>query len=242
MKSPDIASASEVMLQRGYRSAATAYNVAIDRAKTDVIVLVHQDVYLPKGWIGVVQKALESLSEQDPKWAVAGVWGGRRAGKFVGHLYCAGLQRVLGAASMPATEVDSLDEVLLILRRSSGVRFDEQLAGFHMYGTDLCQEAKSRGLKSYAIAAFCIHNTNGYRMLPLDFWRAYLRLRRKWNSRLPIATSCTEITFGCWPLIWWNLDRMANLLLRRHHLGQRVPDPAALYDDLVRFGKVVALT
>jgi len=239
--SPDIPSATELILQKGYSSAAAAYNAAIDRAKTDLIVLVHQDVYLPGGWFSEVQKALQVLEAKDPQWAVVGVWGGKRAGEFTGHLYCTGLERVLGQPNSVPVEVTSLDEVLLILRKSSGVRFDERLRGFHMYGTDICLEAKARGLKSYAISAFCVHNTNGYRMLPWDFWKSYFFLRRKWKRELPIATSCTSITLGCWPMISWNVDRIANLLLRRHHPGKRVPNPKPLYEDLVRCGKVRAV-
>jgi hypothetical protein len=239
LSSPDLSSVSEVLLQRGYTSAASAYNAAIVAAKTDVLVLAHQDVFLPKGWAGQLERSLAGLAKADPQWAVAGVWGGREFGQFQGHLYCAGLQRVLGQSTAQTAEVTSLDEVLLILRKSSGVRFDERLSGFHMYGTDICLEAKARGLKSYAISAFCIHNTNGYRMLPLDFWKSYLFLRRKWRTELPVATSCTKITTGCWPMIWWNIDRAANVLLRRHHPGRRVSNPAALYEDLVRSGKVV---
>jgi len=240
LSSPDLVEATEVNLQRGYSSAATAYNAAIDAAKTDVVVLAHQDVFLPAGWGEQLQRALASLAVTDPNWAVAGVWGGKQSGKFTGHLYCAGLERVLGQPATPPVEVSSLDELLLIVRKSSGVRFDERLEGFHLYGTDICLEARARGMKSYAISAFCIHNTNGYRMLPLEFWKSYLFLRRKWRSQLPIAASCTTITTWCWPMVWWNIDRVANLLLRRHHPGRRVPNPKALYEDIVRSGKVVA--
>ena len=242
LSSPDIQTASEVILKTGFHSAAAAYNAGIEKARSDVLVLVHQDVYLPKGWIDRVWSALELLEARDPQWAVAGVWGGKQAGEFTGHLYCSGLMRILGQPLEAPAEVTSLDEVLLILRKSSGVRFDNQLKGFHMYGTDICLEAKARGLKSYAISAFCIHNTNGYRMLPWDFWKSYFFLRRKWKAELPIATSCTEITLGCWPMLWWNADRLANLLLRRHYSGKRVPDPKPLYEDLVRSGKVAPAT
>lgn len=240
LSSPDVSAASEVILQSGYQSAATAFNAAIEKAKSDVLVFVHQDVFLPKGWLDQLQCALKELEAKDPKWAVAGVWGGKQAGEFTGHLYCAGLAKVLGQPNKGPVEVNSLDEVLLILRKSSGVRFDERLEGYHMYGTDICLEAKTRGLKSYAISAFCVHNTNGYRMLPWAFWRSYFFMRRKWKHQLPITTSCTKITFGCWPMLAWNADRFVNLLLRRHYPGRRVPDPKLLYDELVRSGSVAS--
>src|SRR4051794_37329697 len=179
LSSPEISSASEVILQTGFTSAAGAYNAGIEKAKTDLLVFVHQDVYLPEGWVASVEKALEVLSKKDPQWGVLGVWGVKRSGEGVGYLYCAGLMRKLGQAFDDAPEVRSLDEVVLIIRKSSGLRFDESLPGFHMYGTDICLEAKRQGMKCHAISAFCVHNTNGYKMLPVQFWQSYFLMRRK---------------------------------------------------------------
>lgn len=238
LNSPEFELASEVILQRGHKSAASAYNQAIDNAKTDILVFAHQDVFLPQGWADSLEQALVALSKQDPAWAVAGIWGIKPDGKRSGHLYCGANSRILGNAFSCGIEVLSLDEVLLIVRRSSGVRFDEHLEGFHMYGTDVCLTAKARGLKSYAVSLFCVHNTNGYNLLPLDFWKAYFFMRRKWKSELPITTSCTKITAWCWPMIWWNADRMANLLLKRHKPGRRVDDPRSIYEELRRSGRL----
>src|SRR5262249_43861181 len=74
LSSPDVSTASEVILQTGYYSAATAYNAGIEKAKSDVLVLVHQDVFLPPGWLDQLQRALKEVEAKDPKWAVAGVW------------------------------------------------------------------------------------------------------------------------------------------------------------------------
>jgi hypothetical protein len=127
--------------------------------------------------------------------------------------------------------VRSLDEAVLIVRKSSGVRFDESLPGFHMYGTDICQEANRRGMKAYAISSFCIHNTNGYNMLPWDFWKCYLIMRRKWRRQLPITTPCAKITFWCRPMIVWNVKQALNILLKRHKPGRRLPDPKRFYQE-----------
>ena len=144
----------------------------------------------------------------------------------------------LGAPFDGVEEVMSLDELILILRKSSGLRFDEQLDGFHMYGTDICLEARRRGMKCYAISAFCVHNTNGYKLLPFQFWRNYLFMRKKWKSLLPISTSCAKITFWCWPMIWWNIDRVANLMLGRHKVGKRVQNSNQLYQQVACPGRI----
>lgn len=233
LSSPDVSTASEVILQMGYSSIALAYNAAIDSATTDLLVFAHQDVYLPRGWSSQLSRCLAWLSVHDPQWAVAGVWGRDAIGGRNGHVYCAGLRRELGKDFSSPIEIRTLDELLLIVRKSSGVRFDEALSGFHMYGADICLEAQRRGMKCYAISAFCIHNTNGYDFLPFQFWKNYLFMRKKWKGELPITTSCTEITSWCWPMIHWNMTRLVTILRRRHYKYRRLSDPQSLYRRLV---------
>lgn len=224
--------ASEIILQKGYSSAALAYNAALQKAATDVVVFVHQDVFLPNGWEAKLQRALDWLSEKDPQWGVAGIWGVQASGNRSGHLYCVGLGQVLGDEYNGAIEVQTLDEVLLIVRKSSQLQFDEKLPGFHLYATDICLEAQRRGMRCYAISAFCVHNTNGYSLLPREFWKNYLTLRRKWRTRLPVTTPCTEITAFCWPAIRMNLVQWKNIALRKDKPGRRVADPSELYRAL----------
>ncbi len=233
LKSPDLDAAVEVILQSGFASAAAAFNSAMQRAKADIIVFVHQDVYLPEGWVDRVRKAIEVIGAFDPNWGVLGIWGVGNDGAFAGHLHWTGVEGTAGKRFDGGIEVETLDEVLLIVRRSSGLLFDELLPGYHMYGADICSEAGRRGIKCYAISAFCIHNTDNYKMLPLQFWRAYLFMRSKWKSQLPIRTTCTEITRWCWPMFRWNIVRAINLALRREKPKKRVPDPSLLYDDFV---------
>ena len=124
LASPSISSANEVILQRGYASAASAYNAAIRKASSDLLVFVHQDVYLPEGWIETVKQTIDVLSVQDPNWGVLGVWGAVDSRQRVGYLYWTGdygWERPFGGVK----EVVSLDEVVLIFRKSSGLMFDE---------------------------------------------------------------------------------------------------------------------
>jgi hypothetical protein len=90
--------------------------------------------------------------------------------------------------------IQTLDEVVLIFRRSSGLRFDDHLPHFHLYGADLCLRAAKTGLKTYAIPAFCIHNTNQYLVLPKEFYECCRHIKRRWKDQLPIQTTCVRIT------------------------------------------------
>ena len=243
LASPGIRSAADVVLQRGHAGAALAYNAGMTKAKTDLIVFAHQDMYLPERWPLDLENALRALERSDPHWGVLGAWGPRASGERVGFVYDGGWRRVLGHPYEGGVEVDSLDEVLLVTRKSAGLRFDPAVPGFHMYGADICLESRKRqGRKCYAISAFCIHNTNQYGMLPWAFWKSYLAMRRKWRDHLPIRTSCTEITRGCWPMVQWNAIRAINLATGRDKPPvSRLADPADLYEELVRSGSLETL-
>jgi glycosyltransferase involved in cell wall biosynthesis len=241
LSSPDARSAA-IILQKGYASAARAYNDGLEKAGTDLVVLAHQDVYFPPGWLDSLKNTLELLAIRDPEWGVLGVWGGIDDDGSPGYMYWTGVNGAAGKPFPGVREVRSLDEVVLILRKSSGLRFDERLSGYHFYGTDICLEANRRGRKCYIFSGFCVHNTNVYDMLPLDFWRGYLFMRKKWAADLPIHAPCIEITRSCWPMVRWNAVRATNILLRRHKSEKRISNPAVLYEDFVRRGYLVPTT
>ena len=137
---------------------------------------------------------------------------------------------MLGHAFETPREVCSLDEVVLIVRRSSGLRFDEGLPGFHLYGTDICLEARRRGMPCYALSAFCVHNSNGLHRLPAAYSHAVRYLRDKWRPLLPIHTPCMVITRWGVPLMRHYVE---SLFARNRKSGARCPDPAALYRRLL---------
>jgi hypothetical protein len=91
------------------------------------------------------------------------------------------------APELPA-RVATLDELLLVVRRDTPLRFDPAL-GFHLYGADLCLQARERGLAVVALDSLCHHNSPSA-ALPDSFFRSARVFARKWAHRLPIATSC----------------------------------------------------
>src|SRR5579871_3588952 len=161
-------SRDQVIIQENFRSAAAAYNDAIDRSSNDLIVFVHQDIWLPNTWRHRLEQALADLSVEDAHWGVLGCWGASPSLGYRGYIYSNGIG-VLGMPFEHPVIVQTLDEIVLIIRKSSGLRFNEQLPGFHLHGTDICLAAKQKGLRSYAIPAFCVHNTSQYFILPKEF-------------------------------------------------------------------------
>lgn len=228
LKSPDADSLGDVILRRGHPSAASAYNAGMDEARGELLMFAHQDMYFPAGWFDRVQSTIRTLSAQDPGWGVLGVWGRRDDGECDGHLCWTG-KGIAGRSFEGVVEVQTLDEVVIIFRKSSGLRFDEGLGGFHMYGSDIALQARTLGMKSYVLSALCIHNTNEYGMLPWDFWKAYFFMRKKWRSHLPVLTTCTDIRYSCWPMLRWNVVRWMNLKTGRDKQpARRADDPTTL--------------
>jgi hypothetical protein len=179
----------EIIVQRDYPSASLAYNHALAGARHDLIVFMHQDVYLPDAWVDNLHHLIDSLAESERRWGVLGCYGVTLDGVSAGHIFSNGLNRELGRPQSPV-QVQSLDESVLILRKSNGLRFDSKLPHFHLYGTDICLEAKRRGFENYAISNYCVHNSLPVQKLPPEFWRCAEYLRVKWQNELPVKTCC----------------------------------------------------
>lgn len=233
LASSAVESAAQVLVERNTASAAAAYNAGIAKARTDVVVFAHQDVYLPPTWAAALSRNIAVLQHTDRNWAVLGPFGIRsgRPPRPDGHCYSTGLGRVLGQSFVDPVPAHTLDELVLVVRQSSGLRFDAGIPGFHLYGSDICLQAAALGLGSYIVPAFCIHNSNGIRRLPRDFWRAYFYLRNKWRSQLPITSCCTTITKDCLPILHHMAIEWRNRMAHRP-VGARCEDVLSLYRQL----------
>jgi len=183
----------QILIQEGYSSASKAYNDAIEKSRNDLIVFAHQDIIFPEGWLGQFEAALRYLATTDPEWGVLGCYGRTRNDGAHGYVYSPG-PGFVGEPFEHPSEIQTLDEIVLILRKSSGLRFDNTLPHFHLYGTDICMRAAELGRKSYAIPALCVHNTLYYLVLPKEFYTCYKQIRNTWKAHLPIQTPCIRIT------------------------------------------------
>lgn len=194
LRSPLLSKAGvSLQLQKGYRSASVAYNAALSRCKNDLVIFAHQDVYIPAEWENAVVRNISCLDAMDPDWAVLGVYGVMSSGAQIGYVWSSGLNRVFGGRFDLPMPVESLDELLIIVKRSSGVTFDDRLPGYHLYGTDLVQTARSRNRTAYAICAPVVHNSLPSLYLRNDYFDAYKYFVRKWKANLPIMTCVAPI-------------------------------------------------
>jgi Glycosyltransferase like family len=221
----------QLLIQNDFSSAAIAYNDAIEKSDNDLIVFAHQDIFLPELWLSALKCALDYLTVNDPEWGVLGCYGKTVDGRGWGHLYSSG-RGVIGEPFERPVPIQTLDEIVLILRKSSGLRFDEHLPYFHLYGADVCLSAAKMGRTSYAISAFCIHNTVQSLVLPTEFYCCCGYIKRVWKDRLPIQTTCVRITRFNISLYKRRL-REACLRVRGKAIGAlRVNDPRRLLEEV----------
>jgi glycosyltransferase involved in cell wall biosynthesis len=222
----------QILVQEGFSSAAKAYNDAIRKSVNDLIIFCHQDILLPENWLVELERTLDYLEIADPHWGVLGAYGKSQDGLGWGHVYSSG-REVIGEALKQPVSIQTLDEIVLILRKSSGLRFDDDLPHFHFYGTDICLRAAAMGMKSYAISAFCVHNTHQPLVLPREFYECCKHIKKVWKAYLPIQTTCVRITrFNS--LIYKRrlLETYLRYIRRKEFGGTRVRDSLRLLEEL----------
>jgi Glycosyltransferase like family len=226
----------EIIVQRGFSSAAQAYNSAFAKAKNDLIIFVHQDVFLPENWLLRLEESIDYLERQAINWGVLGCYGLRTEDDKpmgIGRVYTHGVG-IHGIDIDKPEPVQTLDEIILIIRKSSGLRFDPSLPHFHMYGTDICMTAREKEMPSYVIPAFCIHNTNQIIKFPREFYECYRYIKRRWRKYLPIYTSCIKISSFDSEIHLRRLRSIcSNLFHKSRQRINRTADPESILERLI---------
>lgn len=232
--SPDVASGKLPLITiRDASSMTSAYNEGLSQTDATICLLVHQDVYLPAGFVELALAVLNDLDAHHPDWMIAGPYGVTAKGEHVGRIWDVNMNRELGEAGFAPTAVGSLDELLLILRRPEQFKLDPKLPNFHLYGTDLVQTALNLGQSAWVVELPVVHNNRPWASLSGGFAEAYRYVRRKWRHRLPILTTVCAVSYN--PLHLWRVQwRRRNVTPRTEALLGHAPDIArgAGYDEM----------
>jgi SAM-dependent methyltransferase len=196
LRSPCLRASSQhqLLLFRDCATAAEGLNAGIEQAVNELVVLVHQDVYLPEEWPARLSEQWRHANQAHGSIGVAGLIGMQnreQAGSFVGRVVDRDHLLDFGDNSYP-TDADLLDEMLLVVHRETPLRFDPRL-GWHLYGVDLCLSALDQDLRVVVFDALCYHNSLTGDQLESAYRDSEDVLARKWLNMLPIFAPCSVI-------------------------------------------------
>lgn len=203
----------EVHVERGAPSAAAAYNRGLDNTTAPIVIFAHQDVYFPPDWHARLCDVIDDLDASDPDWALVAPFGiAAEDDAYVGEVWSSSLGGMIGYSTNKPVPAQSFDELTFVMRRGSGLRFDEGLPNFHLYGTDIVQSARKAGLGAYVAMLPLVHNDSYHDQLREDFRESYNYMRRKWRDDLPIRTPVVRLTrhgvnFKIDQIRWWRSNR-----------------------------------
>jgi hypothetical protein len=178
-------------------------------ARGAYVVLCHQDIRLLDDGFQTLRACLAALDGLDPDWALAGNAGATQEGALVIRISDPhGEDQRRGAFP---TRVVSLDENFIIIRRDALVGISAGLAGFHLYGTDMCLQARCAGRSAWVIDFHLRHFSAG--SVDASFHQMRRALEAHYDRTFKgfpwrIRTTCTRLVFGGGRLQNWIFRRI----------------------------------
>lgn len=173
--------------ERGYRSAAQAYNRTIEQHKSelgDILVFCHQDIAFDN--TSFLNNIITELSH-DPL-QILGLAGIRDDGHVVSNLKYHESQTFITRNQLKEkTRVAAVDECCFAMTKDTFhlLHFDERVCNhWHLYAVELCYNARRNGISSYIIPDEIYHKKNGDGGLYCDkhFLATTWRLTRKYHK------------------------------------------------------------
>ncbi|MGY0389294.1 glycosyltransferase [Nocardioides sp. WG-D5] len=187
---PDASRQTEVIpvdnVSGDFASAGAALNHGARMARNEVVVFVHQDVYLHS--LPALEAAAATLLA-DPAIGVLGAVGVSHRGEVIGAMR----DRVvpLGRSTSIPVDVDSLDEVLFMVTRSQVLR--EPLSespdlAWHAYAVEYCLRMRASGRRAAAVDIPLTHNSMTTNLARLDV--AHRSVGHTYAGLAPVRTTC----------------------------------------------------
>ena len=177
-------------------TAAIAGNLGLDITKNRYIMYIHQDIQFLPGSGKQIADLINSMDETRIITGAVGMsirhgdedideWGFCAENNKVGVVLNEH-DEVVWDGVEEISVVHSLDEICIIVDKFSGIRFDNSINGFHLYGLDICLQARAAG---YEIAAGAInmrhygkYSSSIYR--DHNFIKKLVQLHKKWSMNI----------------------------------------------------------
>lgn len=210
-----------------FGSCAEALNLGRELADGKIVIMCHQDLRVPEGWVHGISEHIKYFEGKNIPWGVLGMAGCLKNSPAstpdqdlciiylsdkcaTGATYAQAYRNMVGVRK----EVQTIDELCLIVPKNAPFKFDEQILDhFHWYGADICLDALSKGYRNFAIDAECVHLSDGRSNLSGGHANKFVEDARKiwwkWSNRFPYFRTTTAtfmfkekvIIFGIFILI-----------------------------------------
>jgi hypothetical protein len=166
------------------------------------VILCHQDVLADRGdGFDKLLAEIDRLNRLDPQWAIAGTAGCSDDFEFASMVHDPnGFPPWSGRLPLP---VHSLDENFLLMKSGTGIGCSQELFGFHLYGTDICLNARLAGRTCDVIDFQLSHLSAG--RFDETFFTARRAFIEHWNRRFNLVYVIREadIVLSRWKFIHW---------------------------------------
>jgi glycosyltransferase involved in cell wall biosynthesis len=152
------------IIQKGFTNIREAYNNALPLVTTPYVCFLHHDVWMPPEFEEQLIFSLNEINRLDPNHGVLGSAGAKYYNGdtlYLGSLFWA--NHIWGHVNLAPYKqfgiVDTLDELMLIMKTQDCQKFKEQLILNHFYGSEQCLAMSFLGKKNYALPLFCSHSS-----------------------------------------------------------------------------------
>jgi len=173
-----------------HTSAGSALNSGVRAATNEFVAFIHQDISLHS--LVALEEAAGLLADH-PDLGVLGAVGITAEGEYVGRTR----DRVMlmGRSTSTPVDVDSLDEVLFMARRSDllaePISEHPDLA-WHAYAVEIGMRARAAGRRVAAVDVPMTHNSMSTNLARLD--HAHATLAAMYPEQVPTRTTCGDVT------------------------------------------------
>ena len=173
-----------------HATAGSALNLGARRATRDYVAFIQQDIYLHS--LVALEEAAGLLAD-DGRWGMLGAVGISSSGRILGRIR----DRVvlIGDSCDGPTPVDSLDEVLFVMRRSSVVAdplSESPDLAWHAYAVEYGLRLRELGLETGVVDIPIPHNSLSTNLARLE--EAHATVARMHPGQVPTRTTCGTVT------------------------------------------------
>ena len=201
--------------------AHAAYNLFLDMAGGDYVILCHQDVELIEDGRARLDAVIAELDGLDPAWGLFGNAGGAQFGKLAIRITDPHGTDTAKGGPFPV-RCATLDENFIVVRRAARLALPRDRGGFHFYGTELCLMAEILGWNAYVVDFHLRHYGAG--VLGADFLAQLNQVLDKYQRVLRsrfLTTTCVDLFVSSSRLLNMVMNRRGPMRTALRLLGRR---------------------